>query len=67
MFENFKKGELNFLDIFFEDKYALFNNYKNDDFIIKNYHNSSKDYLNNMSNYLHFIDYSTGKTFVANN
>ena len=67
IFDSFKRGEFFFLDIFFEDTFVIFNNYINNDFIIKNYYNNSKEYLNNISYYFHFIDYSTGRTFVTDN
>ena len=64
-FDAFKKGDLYFLDIFYQDKYYLFENYANERYIADNYKNSSREYLNNISYYFNFIDYETGKTFLT--
>ena len=57
----YKNGELFFIDIFYRNKFYLFNNY-----IYMN-NNNSKEYLNNISYYFNIIDYETGKTFIADN
>lgn len=63
----FKKGELPFMDIFFTDKYEIFSNYVNETYLRDVYKNDVKEYLNNISYNFHFINYSTEKTFVTDN
>ena len=63
----YKKGELDFMDIFFSDKYYLFQNYVNTTFIKEKYKNNVRMYLNDISSHFHFIDYISEKTFVTDN
>ena len=64
---NFKKGELSFMDIFLENKFYLFQNYINETYLRENYSNYIRRYLNDISYNFHFIDYSTEKTFLTDN
>ena len=66
-FEQFKKGKLDFINLFYEDIYYIFENYINETYISKNYKNNTKNYLYNVSFYFNFIDYDTGKTFLTDN
>ena len=66
-FGAFKRGDIKFLDLCYEDKYFLFENYINESFILNQYKNSSSEYLNEISYYFNFIDYETGKTFFTDN
>ena len=63
----YKIGDLGFIDIFHSDKYNLFQNYVNEDYLRKKYQNNIRNYLNDISFNFHFIDYITEKTFVTNN
>ena len=63
----FKKGELPFMDIFFPDKYDLFLNYVNETYLNINFKNNIKKYLDGISSNFHFIDYVTEKTFITDN
>jgi hypothetical protein len=65
--DDYKRGELNFIDLFFEDKCHLFYNYVNETFLKLNYNNNVRAYLNDISVYFHFINYTTEKTFVTDN
>ncbi len=62
---DFKIGELDFMDIFFENKYALFTNYINDNYIKNNFNGNRREYLNSISSNFQFIDYSNGDTFIT--
>ena len=64
---DYKKGELNLIDIFFSNKFYIFKNYVNQTYLKENYQNSVKNYLNDISSNFHFIDYFTEKTFVTDN
>ena len=64
---DFKKGELPFMDIFFKDRYYIFANYINETYLRDVYKNDVNEYLNNISYHFHFINYSTKKTFFADN
>ena len=61
----YKRGELKFMDIFFENKFNLFTNYVNETYLRQNYNSSVREYLNNISSNFQFIDYSTGETFIT--
>ena len=63
----YKKGELEFLDIFFNSKFFLFENYVNETYIQEKYRKNLKKYLNDISCHFHFIDYLTEETFVTDN
>ena len=63
----YKKGELNFFDIFFNSKFFLFENYVNETYLQEKYRNNVKNYLNDISCHFHFIDYLTEATFVTDN
>ena len=63
----YKKGELLFMDIIYNNKYDLFENYINETYLRLNYNNNVRAYLDNISYNFHFIDYSTEKTFISDN
>ena len=63
----YKRKELLFIDIFFNEKYYLFSNFINDTYIKTYYKDDIREYLNNISYYFNFIDYSTEKTFITDN
>ena len=65
--DEYKKGALKFMDIFFGDKYYLFTNYVNETFIKEKYNNNIQTYLNDISINFHFINYSTETVFVTDN
>ena len=62
---SYKKGELNFMDIIYKNKYYLFQNYINETFLKEKYKNYVRKYLNDISYYFHFIDYSTSQSFLS--
>ena len=64
---DFKKGELPFMDIFFKDKYYIFANYVNETYLRDVYRNDVNEYLNNISYHFHFINYSSKKIFFTDN
>ena len=64
---DFKKGELPFMDIIYKDKYDLFANYINETYLRLNYNNNVRAYLDEISYNFQFIDYSTEKTFLTDN
>ena len=63
--DDYKEGDLNFIDIFFEDKCYLFDNYINETFLKDNYNDDIRSYLNDISINFHFINYNTERTFVT--
>ena len=63
----YKNKELFFTDIFFKNIYDVFSNYTNKTFIKDNYQNNIRNYLNNISHYFSYINYSTEKTFITDN
>ena len=64
---DFKKGELPFMDIFFKDKYYIFANYVNETYLRDVYRNDVNEYINNISYHFHFINYSSKKIFFTDN
>ena len=65
--EDFKNGEVKFMDIFFKDKYYLLTNYVNETFMKEKYNNNIRAYLNDISIYFHYINYTTEKVFLTDN
>ena len=64
---DYKRGKLNFIDIFFENKFYLFSNYINDTYLKEYFNGNIREYLNNISYNFQFIDYSSGNTFITDN
>ena len=64
---DYKKGELPFMDIFFESKYEVFSNYVNETYLRDVYRNDVKEYLNNISYHFNFINYTNERTFGTDN
>ena len=64
---DYKRGKLNFIDIFFENKLYLFSNYINETYLKEYFNGNIREYLNNISYNFQFIDYSNGNIFITDN
>ena len=64
---DFKSGNILFLDILYNTNYFIFENYVNENYMKTVYKNDVKQYIYDVSNYFQELNYSTEKTFVIDN